>query len=57
MAALVCRKAAARNAKIVGLIPGEIVGIFREAMFFMNPESASLAKFVPRASIFRIVAF
>jgi hypothetical protein len=54
---LVCRQASARNAKNVGLISGVIVGIFREAMFFMNPESASLAKFVPRASIFRIAAF
>jgi len=54
---LVCRQASASNAKNVGLISGVIVAIFREAMFFMNPESVRLAKFVPRASIFRIAAF
>ena len=55
MAALVCRGAFARNAKIVGLISGEIVGIFREAMFFMNPESANNARIAESKNFSQVV--
>jgi hypothetical protein len=55
MAALVCRQASARNAKNVGLISGVIVGILREAMFFMSPESANNAKIAGSKNFSQVV--
>jgi hypothetical protein len=55
MVALVCRGASARNAKNVGLISGVIVEIFREAMFFMNPESANNARIAGSKNFSQVV--
>jgi hypothetical protein len=55
MVALACRQAAARNAKNVGLISGVIVEIFREAMFFMSPESANNARIAGSKNFSQVV--